>query len=142
MMSSLQQLVLRKFIAVFITLFVLLGTITYFWVKDFYIQEAKAALIEDIEIITLNIHPDTNFDTLAQNIYYLLSDGFFMEKGIGEYINNRLKQFLSKVNEGTLNPEEEKEFRYIIENIGDTVLRNKLLQIVENKNFYKGKLKV
>ncbi len=67
-MLSFQQLVLRKFIAVFITLFVLLGTITYFWVKDFYIQEAKAALIEDIEIITLNIHPDTNFDTLAQNI--------------------------------------------------------------------------
>ena len=81
-------------------------------------------------------------DTLAQNIYYLLADGFFMEKGIGEYINNCLKQFLSKIGEETLNPEEEKEFRYLIENIGDTVLRNKLLQIVENKNFYKGKLKV
>ncbi len=67
-MLSFQQLVLRKFIAVFITLFVLLGTITYFWVKDFYIQEAKASLIEDIEIIAFNIHPDTNFDTLATNI--------------------------------------------------------------------------
>ena len=81
-------------------------------------------------------------DTLAQNIYYLLADGFFMEKGVGEYINSKLKQFLEKINKGTLSFEEEQKFRYLIENIGDTVLRNKLLHILENKNFYKDKLKI
>ncbi len=96
---------------------------------------------ENQEYITKAKSKEEISNTLAQNIYYLLADGFFMEKGVGEYINMHLKQFLEKINKGALTSKEEKEFRELIGNIGDTVLRNKLFQILENKEFYKGKLK-
>lgn len=79
-------------------------------------------------------------NTLAQNIYHLLADGFFMKKGIGEYIHQKLKEYLKKINDGELQEREEKEFKNLLNHVGDTVLRNKLLHIMERKDFYKGKL--
>ncbi|GAB6078488.1 AAA family ATPase [Hydrogenobaculum acidophilum] len=80
-------------------------------------------------------------DTLAQNIYYLLTDSFFMEKGVGEYINQKLKHFLELVNEGSLSTKDEEEFKNLISMIGDKIIQSKLLDIVKNKDFYKGKFK-
>jgi len=65
---SFQQLILRKFFALFFTLFLLLGGITYFWVKEFYITQAKESLIQNIEIITFEIDKSTNLDTLAKKL--------------------------------------------------------------------------
>ncbi len=79
-------------------------------------------------------------DTLAQNIYYLLSDGFFMEKGIGEYISHKLKEFLEKINNGNLTEEDKEKFKKLINRIGDKALRHKLKHILNNKEFYKGEL--
>ncbi len=67
-MLSFQQLVLRKFFLLFLTFFLLIGAITYYWVKDFYIEEAKASLIEDIEIISFEINKNTDLAILAQEI--------------------------------------------------------------------------
>jgi len=65
---SFQQLVLRKFLLLFVTLFLFIGAIIYFWMQDFYISEAKESLKQDIEIITFEIDKTTNLDTLAKNL--------------------------------------------------------------------------
>jgi len=62
------QLILRKFLLIFSILFIVLGIVTYFWVKEFHIQQTKNALLNDIKIISLTIHRCKNLDTLAQNI--------------------------------------------------------------------------
>lgn len=67
-MLSFQQLVLRKFLLLFVTLFLFIGAIIYFWMQDFYISEAKESLKQDIEIITFEIDKTTNLDTLAKNL--------------------------------------------------------------------------
>lgn len=67
-MLSFQQLVLRKFLLLFVTLFLFIGAIIYFWMQDFYISQAKKSLKQDIEIITFEIDKTTNFDTLAKNL--------------------------------------------------------------------------
>ena len=51
----------------FITLFLFIGGITYFWVKDLYISQTKASLLQNIDIITFELDKLTNFDNLAHN---------------------------------------------------------------------------
>jgi len=65
---SFQQILLRKFLLGFSLLFLGLGLVVYFWVKDFYIEQTKQSLINNLKIITLNIQNNRNFDTLAQEI--------------------------------------------------------------------------
>jgi len=63
-----QQIIFRKFLTLFIVLFLTVGTIVYFWVKELYINEAKVSLQHNIEIIALSINTQTNYDKIAQNI--------------------------------------------------------------------------
>ena len=65
-MLSFQQLILRKFFLLFFTLFFIIGGITYFWIKEFYITQTKNFLIQNIEIITFEINKNTNLDNLAK----------------------------------------------------------------------------
>ena len=67
-MLSFQQILLRKFLLGFSLLFVGLGLVVYFWVKDFYLEQTKSLLINNLKIITLNIQNNNNFDTLAKEI--------------------------------------------------------------------------
>ena len=46
----------------------MIGGITYLWVKEFYITQAKDSLIQNIEIITFEIDKNTNLDALAQKL--------------------------------------------------------------------------
>ena len=46
----------------------MIGGITYFWVKEFYITQTKESLIQNIEIITFEIDKNTNLDTLAKKL--------------------------------------------------------------------------
>jgi signal transduction histidine kinase len=62
------QLILRKFLLIFSVLFIVLGILTYFWVKEFHIQQTKNALLNDIKIVALTIPRCKNLDLLAQNI--------------------------------------------------------------------------
>jgi len=43
----------------------MIGGITYYWMKEFYISQTKEALIHSIELITFEIDKNTNFDLLA-----------------------------------------------------------------------------
>jgi len=65
---SFQQILLRKFLLGFSLLFLGLGLVVYFWVKDFYLEQTKSLLINNLKIITLNIKHNSDFDTLAQEI--------------------------------------------------------------------------
>lgn len=72
-MLKFHQIVLRKFLALFIALFFILGAIVYFWGYNFYIEASKKSLQQDIELIALEITPQTDIDLLANKIKKKLS---------------------------------------------------------------------
>jgi signal transduction histidine kinase len=65
---KLHQIYFRKFILIFILLFVVVGTIVYTWLKDIYINQVENSLLENIKIISLHIKDGTNLDKLAKEI--------------------------------------------------------------------------
>ena len=50
------------------TLFIVLGAIVYFWIKDFYISQTRESLLNNIKIISLNLKNKPNLDSVAANI--------------------------------------------------------------------------
>ena len=67
-MLKFHQIIFKKFLALFIILFLVVGAIIYFWIKDLYITNAKILLQENIKTIALSINNKTNFDNLAKEI--------------------------------------------------------------------------
>ncbi|MEA3354183.1 MAG: HAMP domain-containing sensor histidine kinase [Campylobacterota bacterium] len=65
---KLHQFYLRRFIALFIVLFVVVGTITYYWLQNFYIEQTKNALLQNIQLISYKIDEKTDLDTYTKNI--------------------------------------------------------------------------
>jgi len=62
------QIILRKFISLFIVLFLITGGIVYYWVYEYYIESSKNALLQDIELISFNVQSDVNLDQLASDV--------------------------------------------------------------------------
>jgi signal transduction histidine kinase len=62
------QIVLRKFLTLFVTLFLIVGGIVYYWTYEFYIQSTKDALTQDIELLCITLRNDTNLDRLAADV--------------------------------------------------------------------------
>jgi len=62
------QIVLRKFLTLFVALFIIVGGILYYWVYEFYIDSTKEALKQDIELVSFQIAKDTNLDALVKNV--------------------------------------------------------------------------
>ncbi|MDQ7042835.1 MAG: ATP-binding protein [Sulfurimonas sp.] len=58
----------QKFLLIFSLLFLAMGLITYYWVKNFYIEQTKESLRHNIELLSLAIPSNKNLDDLAQNI--------------------------------------------------------------------------
>ena len=67
-MLSFHQRVLRKFIFLFSLLFFILGTITYYWSKEFYLTQTKESLLNTIEIISFDLQDKKNHDLLGKKI--------------------------------------------------------------------------
>jgi len=67
-MLKLHQIYFRKFILLFIFLFIIVGTIVYFWLKDIYIDQVEKSLLENIKIVSLHVKEKGNLDKLAQDI--------------------------------------------------------------------------
>jgi len=63
-----QELILRKFITLFLILFLIIGTIVYYWIKEFYISGVKESLKQDIELISYQITNDKDLDVLVKKI--------------------------------------------------------------------------
>lgn len=73
--------------------------------------------------------------TFGANIHTLLSDGFFMEGGlIGEFAKGKINEVINDLRYGVnLTAKRKKEIRLIIDVIGEPIIRNKLLQMYEDK---------
>ncbi len=67
-MLKFQELILRKFITLFLILFLIIGTIVYYWIKEFYISGVKESLKQDIELISYQITNDKDLDVLVKKI--------------------------------------------------------------------------
>ncbi len=67
-MLNLHQIILRKFLLSFLILFFVVGAIVYYWTKDFYIEQAKDALLNDVEIVSSQLQSDSDFDVIAAKI--------------------------------------------------------------------------
>lgn len=67
-MLKFHQLILKKFLLIFSILFIALGLVVYYWVKDFHMQQTKITLIHNIKLIALSIPTSHNLDRLAINI--------------------------------------------------------------------------
>jgi len=62
------QIVLRKFILIFSILIFIVAIIVYYWSKDFYIAQSKDALLNHIELISLELPKSKNLDTFVSKI--------------------------------------------------------------------------
>ena len=67
-MLNFHQIILRKFLLSFLILFFVVGAIVYYWSKNFYINQAKDALLNNIEIISFELHSDSDLDVIAAKI--------------------------------------------------------------------------
>ncbi len=67
-MLKLHQIYFRKFIVLFVLLFVVLGSIIYIWLKDIYIQQTNNSLLQNINIFSLQIDKTKNLDLLVKKI--------------------------------------------------------------------------
>lgn len=87
-------------------------------------------------------NPDTK--TFGANIYQLFKDGFFMNDFIGEFAKEKINYVIEKLNskdDKKLSEKEQNEIKFIINSIGEPVLRNKLNEMFYNKFDKETKLK-
>jgi signal transduction histidine kinase len=59
------QLILKKFFSLFLSLFIISGAIIYYWTKEFYIEQTKETLLQNIELISLDAQKYKSLDELA-----------------------------------------------------------------------------
>ena len=67
-MLKLHQIYLKKLLPPFVILFVIIGVVVHYAIKDIYISQTKDELISDVNIISLQINNHTDFDKLAKKI--------------------------------------------------------------------------
>ncbi len=68
-MLKFHQIVLRKFLTLFIALFIIVGGIVYYWVYEFYLNASKETLKQNIELIAMQIQNNpSDLDLLAKEI--------------------------------------------------------------------------
>ena len=67
-MLKFYQIVFRKFLVIFLLLFLVVGAIVYYWTKDIYITQTQEALLNDIELLSFNLQNEKNLNNLALKI--------------------------------------------------------------------------
>jgi predicted ATPase len=75
--------------------------------------------------------------TFASNIHTLFAEGFFMREGtIGHFAKSKIEKVLTYLSKDfdTISPEEMQEIRRIIDLIGEPIIKNKLLRMIEDRN--------
>jgi len=65
-----QQIILRKFFILFLTLMIVIGGIVYYWMKAFYVEQTKESLVQSAELIALELkHHPHEFDKFAHKVH-------------------------------------------------------------------------
>jgi len=72
-MQNLSIKILKKFVLLSVIVFIFIGGISYFWIKELYIDQIKKDLIHDIDIITLEIQKVKDFQKFVTEIKKLTS---------------------------------------------------------------------
>ena len=67
-LTALHSIFLKKFSALFISMFIILGIVVYFWIKDIYINQIKSNLLHNIDIISLELKSKNDLNNLSKNI--------------------------------------------------------------------------
>ena len=67
-MLKLHQIYLKKLLLPFVILFIILGTVVHYTIKDIYISQIKDELISNANIIASQIDKNSNFDKIAKKI--------------------------------------------------------------------------
>lgn len=75
-------------------------------------------------------------ETFAANIHTLLADSFFVKGGlIGEFAKSKINEIIKLfINGNELSKEEHRQIKLIIKQIGEPVIKNKLMQIYSQNN--------
>lgn len=85
-MKKFHQIVLQKFLLLFLALFIIVGAIVYYWVYEFYLNSSKEALTQDTELLALLIPKETDLDGLVQEVKQKLHLRLTIIDGDGEIL--------------------------------------------------------
>lgn len=85
-MLKLHHLYLRKFLLLFSLLFIAIGVIIYFWLKDIYLEQTKSSLIQKINLVSYHIKSDYDLDELAKEVKNDLDVRLTIIDGTGKVI--------------------------------------------------------
>ncbi|SFV49780.1 Two-component system histidine kinase [hydrothermal vent metagenome] len=72
-MDNLSKKILKRFLLLSLFLFLILGSISYFWIKQLYVEQIRTDLIHDLDIIELELQKDRDFQKIADDIKRLTS---------------------------------------------------------------------
>ena len=72
-MLKLHDIFLRKFLLLFTAIFISLGIIFYFWIKDIYIKQTEIDLLHNIDMVSLQIEDLNNIDLKIKKIKELIN---------------------------------------------------------------------
>ena len=67
-MLKLHQIYFRKFFILFILLFLIVGSIVYYWEKEIYIDQVKKSLQENINLVAMGLKHNLDFDEAAKEV--------------------------------------------------------------------------
>lgn len=67
-MLKLHDIFLRKFILLFALIFIIMGGVFYFWIKNLFIEQIKIDLLHNIDIVSLQLTTSSNFDRVTSRI--------------------------------------------------------------------------
>lgn len=99
---------------------------------------------ENIIFLEKDVHGKTkvvkkSYETFGANIHSLLKNNFFMKSTMGEFALNKIKLVVEELIENSQNNKihqfKKKQIEYIIEVIGEPIIKGKLEQIFENSNY-------
>ena len=71
-MLSFAQIILRRFILLFLALFLIVGALVHYWMKELHISQTKESLRHAIELIALEIPNTPDLEKFAQKIHEVL----------------------------------------------------------------------
>ncbi len=72
-MDNLSKKILKRFLLLSLFLFLILGSISYFWIKQLYVEQIQTDLIHDIDIIELELQKNRDFQKVAEDVKRLTS---------------------------------------------------------------------
>lgn len=89
---------------------------------------------------TIVVEPISLQNTFSANIHTLVKNGFFMTSTIGEFAKNKIEEVIEIINAKKY--QENKEYcDYIISIVGEPLIKNKLLSMIDSQETLQDKIK-